>query len=90
LPPQIQYISGAGMDIVFRFIPDAADASDEERKAGVMERTLRVSVQYREAQRTVRKTRTIRFSLRLNSEKVVRRVPPHLGKILGLTPKSMK
>lgn len=90
LPPQVQYVSGAGMDIVFRFIPDVADATDEERKAGVMERTLRVSVQYREAQRTVRKMRTIRFSLRLNSEKVVRRVPPHLGKILGLTPKSMK
>jgi hypothetical protein len=90
LPPQIQYVSSTGMDIVFRFIPDVVDASDEERKAGVMERTLRVSVQYREAQRTVRKTRTIRFSMRLNSEKVVRRVPPHLGKILGLTPRSMK
>jgi hypothetical protein len=90
LPTQVQYVSAAGGDIVFRFIPDATDASDEERKAGIMERTLRISVTYREAQRMVRKARTIRFSMRLNSEKIVRRVPAHLGKILGLTPRSMK
>jgi hypothetical protein len=90
LPPLVQYVSASGGDVVFRFVPDAADASDEERKIGIMERTLRVSVTYREAQRTVRKARAIRFSMRLNSEKVIRRVPAHLGKILGLTPKSMK
>lgn len=90
LPSQIQYISTAGGDVVFRFIPDAADASDEERKAGIMERMLRISVTYREAQRMVRKAQAIRFSVRLNSEKIVRRVPTHLGKILGLTPRSMK
>lgn len=90
IPHQVQYVSAAGGEIIFRFIPDAADASDEERKTGIMERTLRVSVIYREAQRMVRKARTIRFSMRLNSEKIVRRVPAHLGKILGLTPKNMK
>jgi len=90
LPAQVQYVSAAGGEIVFRFIPDVADASDEERKAGIMERTLRIGVTYREAQRVVRKARTIRFFTRLNSEKIVRRVPAHLGKILGLTPKSMR
>jgi len=55
-----------------------------------MERILRITVSYREAQRVVRKARTTRFSMRLNSEKIVRRVPPHLGKILGLTPRSMR
>ena len=90
LPSQVQYISTAGADVIFRFVPDAADASDEERKAGIMERMLRISVTYREAQRMVRKARTIRFSMRLNSEKIIRRVPAHLGKILGLTPRSMK
>jgi len=90
LPSQVQYISTAGADVIFRFVPDAADASDEERKVGIMERMLRISVTYREAQRMVRKARTIRFSMRLNSEKIIRRVPAHLGKILGLTPRSMK
>ena len=90
IPNQVQYVSATGGDAVFRFIPDAADASDEERKTGIMERTLRISITYREVQRMVRKARIIRFSLRLNSEKIVRRVPAHLGKILGLTPRSMK
>jgi hypothetical protein len=90
LPSQVQYISLAGGDVVFRFIPDSADASNEERKTGTMERVLRISVTYREAQRMVRKSRTIRFSVRMNSERIVRRVPAHLGKILGLTPRSMK
>ncbi|MDI9570605.1 MAG: PglZ domain-containing protein [Pseudomonadota bacterium] len=89
IPNQVQYVSATGGEVVFRFIPDAADASNDERKIGIMERTLRISVTYREGQRTVRKARTIRFSLRLNSEKIVRRVPAHLGKILGLTPKNM-
>jgi hypothetical protein len=90
IPHQVQFVSAAGGEIVFRFIPDAADTSDEERKTGIMERMLRISVTYREAQRMVRKARTIKFTMRLNSEKVVRRVPAHLGKILGLTPRSMK
>ena len=90
IPQQVQYVSAAVGRIVFRFIPDAADASDEERKTGIMERTLRISVTYHDAKRMVRKARTIRFSVRLNSEKIVRRVPAHLGKILGLTPRSMK
>jgi hypothetical protein len=90
LSPQIHYVAGPGGHVVFRFAPDPADASDLERKAGVMARTLRISVTYRHGGRTVRKTREFRFSVRLNSEKIVRRVPAHLGKILGLTPRSMK
>jgi len=90
IPQLIQYISAPGGEIVFRFKPDANDASDEERKAGLMERTLRVSIVCREDLLTIRKTRTFNFALRLDPEKIVRRVPSHLGKILGLTPKSMK
>jgi len=90
LPSLMQYISASGTDVAFRFVPCAADASDEERKVGTMERTLRISVTYHEAQRMVRKTRSIRFSVHLDSEKIVRRVPAHLGKILGLTPRSTR
>ena len=90
LPHQIQYVSGDGAEMVFRFRPDTDAASEGERRAGVMERTLRISVTYREGARTVRKSRTLSFSVRLNPAKIVRRVPAHLGKILGLTPRSMK
>ena len=47
LPSQVQYISTTGGDVVFRFIPDAVDASDEELKSGIMKRMLRISVTYR-------------------------------------------
>lgn len=90
LPSIVQYVSASWDDIVFRFVPDASDASNEERRIGSMERTLTISVSYREGQRIVRKTRSIRFSLRLDSEKIIRRVPAHLGKILGLMPKGMR
>ncbi|AGG05955.1 PglZ domain-containing protein [Dehalococcoides mccartyi DCMB5] len=90
LPNQVQYISSGGGEIIYRFIPDASDASDEERKVGIMERTIKISINYREGQRMIRKARAMKFSIRLNSEKIVRRVPAHLGKILGLTPRSMK
>jgi len=90
LPHQVQYVSGKGGEIIFRFTPEANDATEEERRTGVMERTLRISITYREGARTVRKSRTLRFSVRLNPAKIIRRVPAHLGKILGLTPRSMK
>ena len=90
LPRQVQYVSKPGGEVVFRFVPDDNDASMEERKAGVMKRVLKIDITYNEAQRFVRKTRALEFSLRLNPERIVRRVPTHLGKILGLTPRSMK
>jgi hypothetical protein len=90
IPTQVQYVSAVGGEIVFQFKPDASDASDDEHKTGIMERTLIMSVTYRESKRIVRKARTMRFSMRLNSEKIVRRVPAHLGRILGLTPRTMK
>jgi hypothetical protein len=55
-----------------------------------MERTLTITVSVREGHRTIRKSRTRHFTVRLNSERVIRRVPPNLGNILGLTPKSMR
>jgi len=90
IPQQVIYVSAPGAEIVFRFKPDATDASDEEVKKGLMARTLIISVTHREGRRTVRKARTLNFSVRINPSKIVRRVPTHLGQILGLTPKSMK
>jgi len=71
-------------------MPDLADATDDERKQGFMERTLTLTAIYRADRRTFRKSRSHGFVLRMNPEQVVRRVPAHLGKILGLAPKRMR
>jgi len=83
-------VSGQGAEVVYRFKPNPDDATVEERASGLMERTLAVTVTYRDGRRKVRKSRTHRFGVRLNSEQVIRRVPAHLGNILGLTPKTMR
>jgi len=87
---QVLYVSPLGADVVYRLKPDPQDATVEERRQGIMERTLAITVTYRDGRRTVRKARTHRFTVQLNSEQVIRRVPAHLGNILGLTPKSMR
>lgn len=90
LPRQVVYVPAAGTETVIRFKPDPNDATVDERKSGVMERTLTVTVSYKEGFRTSRKIQSHKFSVTLNSEQVVRRIPPSLGNILGLTPKSMR
>jgi hypothetical protein len=87
---QILYVPPQGVEAVYRFKPDPDDATDEERLNGMMERTLTITVSCRHGKHTIRNSRTHRFTVRLNSERVIRRVPAHLGNILGLTPKSMR
>jgi len=90
LPNQVLYVPPKGTEVIYRFRPDPQDATVDERKQGIMERTLTITVSYREGTRAHRKSRTHRFSVRLNPDQVIRRVPAHLGNILGLTPKSMR
>jgi hypothetical protein len=90
LSNQVLYVPFKGIDIVYRFQPDPQDAIDDERKEGMMQRTFTVTVSYKEGLRTHRKSRTHKFAVRLNPDQIVRRVPKHLGNILGLTPKSMR
>lgn len=90
LPSQVLFVTGTGVEVAYRFRPDIQDATQEERQGGVMEQALTITVSYREGRRLLRQSQTHRFAVRLNPEQVVRRVPAHLGKILGLTPKPMK
>jgi hypothetical protein len=90
LPRQVLYVSEQGAEVVYRFRPDPADATAEEQRQGEMERLLTIAVCYREGSQTIRKSQTHRFTMRLNAERIVRRVPAHLGNILGLTPRSMR
>ncbi|MCL5960616.1 MAG: PglZ domain-containing protein [Chloroflexi bacterium] len=89
LQRRIIFVPVDGLEVPYRFRPDPSDATIDERRQGVMERTLTITASYRKGTRTIRKVQMHRFTLRLNSEKVVRRVG-NLGNILGLTPKGMR
>jgi len=86
LEAQVVYLGTPPAEVVYTFTPDLADATDDERKQGIMERILTLTAIYRSDRRTFRKSRLHRFILRMNPEQIVRRVPAHLGKILGLAP----
>ncbi|OQB76674.1 MAG: PglZ domain protein [Deltaproteobacteria bacterium ADurb.Bin135] len=90
LPRQVTFVAEHEIEAVIRFRPDSDDATPEERRTGFMGRILALTVSYREGYRNIRKVRIKKFCVHLNSEKVVRRIPPSLGTILGLTPKSMR
>jgi hypothetical protein len=87
LPSQVLFVTDSGAEVAYRFRPDIQDATQEERQSGVMEQALTITVSYREGRRLLRQSQTHRFAVRLNPEQVVRRVPTHLGRILGLTPR---
>ncbi len=90
LPQKFTYLTTQEKTISYRFLPDPSDATDEERRQGSMSRTLKMSVTCPMKGSYRRKSKTHSFTIRLDSERITRRVPPRLGKILGLTPKSMK
>ncbi len=90
LPPQVLYIGTEGAEVNYTFKPDVEDASLDERRQGLMSRLFTLEISYRDGHKIVRKSRSQRFNVKLNAEKIVRRVPSHLGNILGMTPKSMR
>jgi hypothetical protein len=90
LARQVVYVPASGTETVHHFRPDLSKATVEEQKVGLMERTFTVTISYREGHKMVRSSQTKRFSVKLNVEKVVRRVPSNLGNILGLMPRGMR
>lgn len=90
LPQKIVYIGKDKKTIDFRFSPDSTRASKEDRAKGIFACELSVTISYRHNGKLIRRNRNKLFNVRLNSERIIRRVPTHLGAILGLTPKSMR
>jgi hypothetical protein len=86
IPRQTVFVGPDGKTVPIRFRPGADDATDDERRAGQMERTLVVSAAWQRGGRTFRRSRSHRFTVRLRSDVIIRRVGS-LGSILGLTPK---
>ena len=89
LPAQVLFVPPGGTEIVYRFRPATEQATSVERRTGELQRYLTITVSYRDGRRTVRQTQTVEFTVRLNAEKIIRRVG-NLGAILGLTPKGMR
>ncbi len=88
LPEQVIYVSEKGENIIYRFKPVMDSVTSEERRKGLIERILTITVKYwdLDKKKSFRKSRFFSFTVRLNSEQVIRRVPASLGNILGLTP----
>ena len=90
LPGQVHYLNAGSHHIRLTFKPEAAMATSQERKLGVMRRALQVTLLFRDGRKALRRSLTKDFAIRLNLERVARRVPPALGNILGMTPKGLK
>jgi hypothetical protein len=90
LPHQVVYVQPAGSDARFAYQLKTDDATDAERKAGSLTRTLTVTATFRDGRKTVRKSRTHPFTVQLKSDQVIRRGIGNLGNILGLTPKGSR
>jgi len=90
LPGQVHYLKAGLQVFPVSFVPDASLATEQERKTGLLKRTLSVALLFRDGRKTVRRMIAADLTVRLNLEKVVRRVPPALGSILGMTPKGMR
>jgi len=90
LAHQVLYVGAAGSEIIYRFKPGDDEAAKQERIDGAMKRLLTIELKYKDGLRTVRQSLNRVFLVKLNSEQVVRRVPTHLGNILGLAPRKMR
>ena len=90
LPNKVLYISNKESTVNFMFKPDTASATKEERRSGILNRAFTIKASCRFGGRTYQRIQQYNFTVKLNSEQIVRRVPSHLGNILGLTPKSMR
>ncbi len=90
LPDQIVYMTSKGETITSAFKPKTESATIEDRRRGMMKMTLSIKAVCHRGGKAHWKKRTVEFTVKLNSDKIIRRVPAHLGNILGLTPRSMR
>lgn len=88
IPSRTLYLpSWSHKELIFRFTPAQEEALPDERKVGQLTRWFTVTAIYKEGGRKIRRTLPSQeFVIRLNSERIVRRIGG-LGNILGLTPK---
>jgi hypothetical protein len=89
LMSQVLYLTTDLVTTTFRVKPQNIQPNDQERRAGTLQRTITITASYTDGHKTHRKSRTYSFSVRLNSQQIIRRVG-NLGNILGLAPKTLR
>ena len=90
LPQKVIYPSSSAEEkIVYQFLPDLTALSPEDRSKGEVKTTFMVTLSYLEGRRQMRRSRYHDFTVRLNLQRIIRRVG-NLGNILGLTPKGLR
>lgn len=88
-PRQVSYVGSSGVQVPIVVCHSPEEATPEERRAGLMDRVLTVTMSWKEGNRPARTSRTVGYKVQLNSERIVRRLG-NLGGILGLSPKALK
>ncbi len=90
LPQKVKYLSSlAEEEIKYRLNLELEALPPEDRLKGVAKLTITITMSYEESGRMKRKSRSHSVTIKLNSERIIRRVG-NLGSILGLTPKGMR
>ncbi|MCX6673971.1 MAG: PglZ domain-containing protein [Methanothrix sp.] len=90
LPLKVAYLSALSEKVVFyRFVPDMTKLPPSERLKEDIKVIITVTVNYKEGRRATRRSLSHEFRIRINSEKIIRRMG-NLGSILGLTPRGMR
>lgn len=88
ISPSITFVPlNTSKEVIFTIKIDPDEASSDERTTGIMNRRFILNYNYLEKGESVRKTISQEFSVRLNAERIVRRVGK-LSTILGLSPRS--
>ena len=90
LPLKVAYLSALyEKEVFYRFVPDMTKLPASERLKEDTKVIITVTVSYKEGRRSARWSRSHEFRVRINSEKIIRRMG-NLGSILGLTPRGMR
>ncbi len=87
---QTVYVTEKGTEVCFAVRCTSTDLSDDQRKIGRVKRTLIVTLSYTDGRESVHKSRARQFEEQLDVDRVARRVPPSLGKVLGMAPRGSR
>ncbi len=90
LAHQVRYVAANPEDISYPFRADSSLIKDDERIKGTVEFTLTINIRYSASGRQYTDTIRQQFKVQPNPDKVIRRIPSSLGKILGAMPRDMR
>ncbi len=88
LPKKVIYLGAPDdTDVDYHFRPDFDAIDVDSRRQGEIKLSFNITMFYKEGNRTIRKSKNQDVKVKLDSEKLIRRVG-NLGSLLGLAPKT--